>query len=144
MKTPASITNILNSLHDSKNHFRDVKDGFRSRLALFRNNRGKENQQALENDFNNVLEAWGIMGVENVPNVIFCLRMRIVILIALPLLYAFVAITGLTGKSFLIFGLVAVPCLFGILTTAWRIWVLKHSRFMPFGRWLMAGCGLWA
>lgn len=144
MKTPASITNILNSLHDSKNHFQDVKNGFLARLSLFRSSREKEKQQDLENDFNNVLEAWGIIEVGNVPNVVFCLRLRIVILAVLPLLYVLVAITGLTGKSFLIFGLVAVPCLFGIMTTAWRIWVLKHSRFMPFDRWLMTGCGLWA
>lgn len=142
MKKPKSITTILNSINDSRRHFLDAKNGFLARLALFRSNRGKENQQALENDFNNVLQEWGIMGIDNVPGVIFCLRLRLLILAALPLLYALVAIFGFTGKSLLVFGLVAIPCLFGILTTAWRIWVLKHSRFMPFGRWLMAGCGL--
>ncbi|MCX4310295.1 MAG: hypothetical protein OSJ28_08350 [Desulfovibrio sp.] len=144
MKKPKSIASILASARESRSRFANVKNSLFSRLAFFRNDREKEKQAFLESDFGNVLSAWGIMGAENVPAVIFCLRLRLFALAALPLLYAVVAISGLTGKSLLVFSLVAIPCLFGILTTLWRIRVLKHSRFMPFSRWLMAGFGLWA
>lgn len=144
MKKPKSIASILASARESRSRFANVKNSLFSRLAFFRNDREKEKQAFLESDFVNVLSAWGIMGAENVPAVIFCLRLRLFALAALPLLYAVVAISGLTGKSLLVFSLVAIPCLFGILTTLWRIRVLKHSRFMPFSRWLMAGFGLWA
>lgn len=144
MKKPKSIASIFASARESRSRFASVKNSLFSRLSFFKNDREKEKQAFLESDFVNVLSAWGIMGAENVPAVIFCLRLRLFALAALPLLYAVVAISGLTGKSLLVFSLVAIPCLFGILTTLWRIWVLKHSRFMPFSRWLMAGFGLWA
>lgn len=144
MKKPKSIASIFASAKESRSRFANVKNSLFSRLAFFKNDREKEKQAFLESDFVNVLSAWGIMGAENVPGVIFCLRLRLFVLAALPLLYAVVAISGLTGKSLLVFSLVAIPCLFGILTTAWRIWILKHSRFMPFSRWLMVGFGLWA
>lgn len=144
MKKPKSLASILDAVKESRSRFANVKNSLSSRLAFFKGDREREKQASLESDFGNVLSAWGIMGLENVPGVIFCLRLRLLILAALPLLYALVAIFGFTGKSLLVFGLVAIPSLFGIITTAWRIWVLKHSRFMPFGRWLMAGCGLMA
>lgn len=144
MKKPKSIASILASARESRGRFSNAKNSLFSRLASFKSDREKEKQAFLEKDFGNVLSAWGIIGVEYVPAVIFCLRLRLFALAALPLLYALVAISGFTGKSFLVFSLVAIPCLFGILTTVWRIWVLKHSRFMPFSRWLMAGFGLWA
>lgn len=144
MKKPKSIASILASARESRSRFASVKNSLFSRLAFFKNDREKEKQTFLESDFGNVLSAWGIMNAENVPAVVFCLRLRLFVLAALPLLYAVVAIFGLTGKSLLVFSLVAIPCLFGILTTVWRIWVLKHSRFMPFSRWLVAGFGLWA
>lgn len=144
MKKPKSIASILASVSESRSRFANVKNSLFSRLASFRNDREKEKQAFLESDFGNVLSVWGIGDIENVPGVIFCLRLRLFVLAALPLLYALVATLGWTGKSLLVFSLVAIPCLFGILTTVWRIWVLKHSRFLPFSRWLASGFGLWA
>ncbi len=70
----------------SRSHFRSLKDSFLSRLAAFRKDREKENQRELEADFNNVLQKWGIASPENLGEVIFCLRARLCILAALPLL----------------------------------------------------------
>jgi UPF0716 family protein affecting phage T7 exclusion len=32
--------------------------------------------------------------------------------------------------------LITLPCLFGLLTTRWRISVLRNRAFTPFCRWL--------
>lgn len=143
MKKPKSIAAFVNDAKESGSHFISLKDNFCSRLAAFRKDREKENQHELEADFNNVLQKWGIASPENLGEVIFCLWARLCILAALPLMYGIIALFLCTFNSLIVFCLLAVPCLFGVLATAWRIWVLKNTRFVPFTRWLLGGCGIW-
>jgi hypothetical protein len=143
MKKPKPISAIMDDAKKSRSHFRSLKDNFCSRLAAFRKDREKENQHELEADFNNVLQRWGIASPENLGEVVICLYARLAILAALPLMYGIIALFLRTFNSLIVFGLLAVPCLFGVLATAWRIWVLKNTRFVPFTRWLFGGCGIW-
>ena len=39
--------------------------------------------------------------------------------------------------SFLSLACVAPPCLLGMVTTLWRISILRHRRFTPLCRWLL-------
>lgn len=143
MKKPKSIAAIMNEARESGSHLKDLRNSFRSRLAAFTKDREKESQHELEADFNKVLERWGIACPENLEGVIFCLRARLLILAVLPLTYGIIALCLRTFNSLLVFAMLAIPCLFGLLATAWRIRVLKNTRFVPFTRWLMRGCGLW-
>lgn len=138
-----SITSIINDARLSKSHFQILKDNFRSRLAAFRADRDNSSQQELESDFNAVLDKWGIASPENLGEVIFCLRLRMFVLAILPLFYGIIALFLRTFNSLIVFGLLAIPCMFGVLATSWRVWVLRKARFVGFWRWLMAGCGLW-
>ena len=59
--------------------------------------------------------------------------------------FTFVAGTGHVAYSVLpviALCLISLPCLFGILTTLWRISLLRNRRFLPFGRWLLQGVGV--
>ena len=143
MFKPKSIASIINDAKVSKSHFRILKDDFRSRLAAFRADRDNSSQQELESDFSNVLEKWGIASTENLGEVIFCLRLRMFVLAILPLFYGIIALFLRTLNSLIVFGLLAIPCMFGVLATSWRVWVLRKSRFVGFWRWLSCGCGLW-
>lgn len=143
MKKPKSIAAIVNDAKESGSHFTSLKENFRSRLSAFRKDREKENQRELEADFNNVLDKWGIASPENIGEVIFCLQARFLILAALPIAYGIIALFLRTFNSLIVFALLAVPCSLGIFATAWRIWVLRNTRFVPFTRWLTGGCGLW-
>ena len=143
MFKPKSITSIINDEKKKKSHFRILKDNFRSRLAAFRADRDNSSQQELESDFSNVLEKWGIASTENLGEVIFCLRLRMFVLAILPVFYGIIALFLRTFNSLIVFALLAIPCLFGVLATLWRVWVLRKSRFVGFWRWLSCGCGLW-
>lgn len=143
MKKPRSITSILHGAKESQGHVQALKHDFQARLDTFKKERSSEDQQALEEDFNNVLEKWGIVSTENIGEVIFCLRLRLWILALVPGCYGVMALFMRTFNSLLVFTLLAIPCSFGVLTTAWRIWVLKNTRFVAFTRWLRAGCGRW-
>lgn len=143
MRKPKSISAIMDDAKKSRSHFRSLKDSFLSRLAAFRKDREKENQRELEADFNNVLDKWGIASPENLGEVIFYLRARFLIIAALPIIYGIIALFLRTFNSLIVFALLAIPCSLGLLATAWRIWVLKNTRFIPFTRWLTGGCGLW-
>ncbi len=142
MKKPQSIMSIFNTAKSAKGHIRDLKESFRSRLAAFSSGRNRESQQELEADFLNVLEKWGIHSSENIGEVIFCLRLRLWIFTILPIGYGLILIATHSLNSLIIFLMLAIPCLFAILTTAWRIWVLKNLRFVPFTRWILSGFGL--
>ncbi len=143
MKKPKPISAIMDDAKIPQS-FQVVERQFCSRLAAFRKDREKENQHELEADFNNVrFKRWGIASPENLGEVVICLYARLAILAALPLMYGIIALFLRTFNSLIVFGLLAVPCLFGVLATAWRIWVLKNTRFVPFTRWLFGGCGIW-
>ena len=111
MKTPVFIQTILDAASLSGRHVAGLRGDFRSRLAAFRLHRSADEQQKLAEDFRHVLAAWGIADAD-IPGVISALRL-------------------------LSLACVAPPCLLGMVTTLWRISILRHRRFTPLCRWLL-------
>ena len=141
MKTPASLASVLALAGESRQHLAELRSGFRSRLAAFRRNRAASEQAALEEDFNLVLAAWGIADAD-IPGVISALRLRLPVF-AVPVLACLItAAWSHSPVSFLSLACIAPPCLLGMVTTLWRISLLRNRRFLPFGRWLLQGVGV--
>ena len=92
--------------------------------------------------FSLLLAAWGIADDADIPGVIRVLRLRVPLFIAPVVLCALAAIWQRTMLSVIALCLVSLPCLLGILTTLWRISLLRNRRFLPFGRWLLQGVGV--
>ena len=130
MKTPVSLSSLLAVAGESRQPLTDLRSGFRSRLAAFRRNRAASEQAALEEDFSLVLAAWGIADAD-IPGVISALRLRLPVF-AVPMLACLI-----TAVSFLSLACIAPPCLLGMVTTLWRISILRHRRFTPLCRWLL-------
>ncbi|CAK7025580.1 MAG: hypothetical protein DELT_02568 [Desulfovibrio sp.] len=123
-------------------HLTDLRSELRSRLHQFNESRSSEEQQALSEDFSQVLHAWGIDDAGKIPAVVRSLRLRFLIF-GLPVVVCAVAAALLQSTvSCLGFVLVATPCIFGIITTAWRISVLENGRFLPLSRWLLSFWGV--
>ncbi|WP_300909059.1 hypothetical protein [uncultured Desulfovibrio sp.] len=136
MKTPASLQTILDAASLSGRHVAGLRGDFRSRLAAFRRNRAASEQAALEEDFTLVLAAWG-MADADIPGVVSALRLRLLIFAA-PLLACAIAASFRQNPAVLLTSaLVAPPCLLGMVTTLWRISILRHRRFTPLCRWLL-------
>ena len=136
MKTPASLSNILAVAGESRQHLTELRSGFRFRLAAFRRNRAASEQAALEGDFHFVLAAWG-MADADIPGVISALRLRLLVFLAPALACLLVAAWSHSPLSFLSLACIAPPCLFGMVTTLWRISILRNRRFTPLCRWLL-------
>lgn len=136
MKTPASFSSVLAVAGESRQHLAELRSGIRSRLAAFRRNRAASEQAALEEDFTLVLAAWG-MADADIPGVVSALRLRLLIFAA-PLLACAIAASFRQNPAVLLTSaLVAPPCLLGMVTTLWRISILRHRRFTPLCRWLL-------
>lgn len=136
MKTPASLQTILDTASQSGRHVTGLRDDFRSRLDMFRRHRSALEQQKLTEDFSRVLAAWGIADAD-IPNVIRLLRLRLLIFAA-PLLACAIATAFRQSPAALLpLALVVPPCLFGMITTHWRISILKTRRFLPLSHWLL-------
>ena len=136
MKTPVFIQTILDAASLSGRHVAGLRGDFRSRLAAFRRNRAASEQAALEEDFSLVLAAGGISDAD-IPGVISALRLRLPVF-AVPMLACLItAAWSHSPVSFLSLACVAPPCLLGMVTTLWRISILRHRRFTPLCRWLL-------
>ena len=136
MKTPASLQTILDTARLSGRHVVGLRGDFHSRLAAFRCHRAAEEQTTLEKDFNLVLAAWG-MAESDIPGVISALRLRLPVF-AVPVLACLItAAWSHSPVSFLSLVCIAPPCLLGMVTTLWRISILRHRRFTPLCRWLL-------
>ena len=136
MKTPVFIQPILDAASLSGRHVAGLRGDFRSRLAAFRRNRAASEQAALEEDFSLVLAAWGIADAD-IPGVISALRLRLPVF-AVPMLACLItAAWSHSPVSFLSLACVAPPCLLGMVTTLWRISILRHRRFTPLCSWLL-------
>ena len=136
MKTPASIQGILDAASSSGRHVVGLRGDFRSRLNAFRRYRSAEEQQELTEDFRHVLAAWGIADAD-IPGVISALRLRLPVF-AVPMLACLItAAWSHSPLSFLSLACVAPPCLLGMVTTLWRISILRRRRFTPLCRWLL-------
>ena len=136
MKTPVFIQTILDAASLSGRHVAGLRGNFCSRLASFRLHRSADEQQKLAEDFRHVLAAWGIADAD-IPGVITSLRLRLPVFLA-PMLACLVA--GAYQQSlaaYLALVCIVPPCLFGMVTTLWRISILRHRRFTPLCRWLL-------
>ena len=121
MKTPVSLSSVLALAGESRQHLTELRSGFRS---------------PLEEDFSLVLAAWGIADAD-IPGVISALRLRLPVF-AVPMLACLItAAWSHSPVSFLSLACVAPPCLLGMVTTLWRISILRHRRFTPLCRWLL-------
>ena len=123
-------------------HFSGLRADLLSRVGRFRRRRSASEQRELAEDFNHVLMAWGIADAVDIPGVVRVLRIRFVVF-AVPV--AVCVITALLRQdfaSYLALAFVSLPCLLGIVTTAWRISILTKRRFLSLPRWLLSCGGL--
>ncbi len=132
MKTPASLSSVLAVAGESRQHLAEL----RSRLAAFRRNRVASEQAALEGDFHLVLAAWG-MADADIPGVVSVLRLRLLVFLAPVLACLLAAAWSQRPASWLALAFIAPPCLLGMVTTLWRISILRNRRFTPLCRWLL-------
>ena len=129
---------IAARLSPTRIHWSGLRADFTARLRHFRRDRDTDMQKAMERDFTLVLEAWGIEHESSIPGILLELHVRS-LLLALPVLAAFAAALLMPGLySCLTLILIAPPCLFGLLTTRWRMSILQHKAFSPLHRWLTA------
>ena len=136
MKTPVSIQGILDAANSSGRHVAGLRGDFRSRLNAFRRHRSAEEQQELTEDFRHVLAAWGIADAD-IPGVISALRLRLPVF-AVPMLACLItAAWSHSPLSLLSLACFAPPFLLGMVTTLWRISILRNHRFTPLCRWLL-------
>lgn len=136
------IPSILQKILDTTRYVVGLRGDLLSRLDTFRLHRSAKEQQGLAENFHHVLVAWGIADDADIPGVIRVLRLRVPLFIAPVVLCALAAIWQRTMLSVIALGLISLPCLLGILTTLWRISLLRNRRFLPFGRWLLQGVGV--
>ena len=135
MKTPASLQTILDTASLSGRHVAGLRGDFRSRLAAFRRHRSAEEQQELTEDFSRVLAAWGIADAD-IPGVITALRLRLLVFLTPMLACLMTAAWQQNPAAYLTLACIAPPCLLGMVTTLWRISLLKRRRFLPLSHWL--------
>ncbi len=136
MKTPASLSSVLAVAGESRQHLTELRSGFRSRLTAFRRHRAVSEQAALEEDFKLVLAAWG-MTEADIPGVISALRLRLLVFAFPALACLVVAAWSQSLVTWLPLACIAPPCLLGMVTTLWRISILRSRRFTPLCRWLL-------
>jgi hypothetical protein len=123
-------------------HISALRQDLRSRLQGFKAQRTTTEQARLEQDFSQVLRAWGIDDAALIPAVLRELRLRILIF-ALPVaLCAVLALFTPWSAAWLPLVLVAPPCILGAVITLWRLSVLTRQQYQPFVRWLCSLVGL--
>jgi hypothetical protein len=138
-----SIKNgIASRLSPTREHWSALQKDFRNRLRVFRSNRSASLRNTLEQDFAQVLAAWGIDNEAEIPGIIHALRLRCLIF-ALPIILAgCAAILTRSYPALLTLILMALPCLLGILTTLWRMSILANRTFTPLSRWILSFIGV--
>jgi hypothetical protein len=133
--------NIAERLSPTREHWSGLRADIAARLRHFRRGRDADLQTAVEQDFTLLLEAWGIENEADIPGILRDLRLRC-LLLALPMVLALATALLAPGLySGLTLALIAPPCLFGLLTTRWRMSILHNRAFTPLHRWLIAGGG---
>ena len=129
-------------IQPTSTHLAALRGDLRNRLQHFKANRAPEEQDAMEKDFARVLQAWGIEDAAQLSLVLRELRLRLLVF-ALPVVVcALAALIMQRAYVWLALALVVLPCLMGIVTTIWRMSVLKEQRFLPFTSWLCSVVGL--
>jgi len=134
--------NIVPRVSPTGQHLSGLRNDLLSRLTHFRNHRSPSEQQMLAEDFSLVLAAWGIGHVAEIPGIVLVLRLRFLVF-AVPVIVCLIAALLLQSfASCLALAFIALPCLVGIVTTAWRISVLKNRCFLPLSHWLLSFGGV--
>lgn len=132
--------NIVSRVSPTGQHLSGLRADLRSRLGFFRNHRSVSAQQMLAEDFSMVLTAWGIDEAADIPGVVRVLRLRFVVFVVPVIVCLIAALLLQSFASVLALAFVTLPCLVGIVTTAWRISILKNRCFLSLSRWLLS-CG---
>jgi hypothetical protein len=130
---------VSSRISPTREHWSGLRDDLRGRLRGLRNNREAGQQKELEADFTRLLAAWGIEEETAIPGIITDLQIRCLILATPVLLAAVLTVLAQSFAVFLSLVFITPPCLFGFLTTLWRISVLERRAFTPFCRWLVNG-----
>lgn len=130
---------LAKAIFPSRDHISGIRSDMNARFRKLKTDRSEKLQEALEADFNFVLLSWGI-SIQEIPSAIRDLRLRLAVF-SIPIFLACVLFyQGLDGGAMLF--VASLPCLAvgltGLLTTCWRLHVLRHRRFLPFHRWLFA------
>lgn len=123
-------------------HLASLRGDLRHRLQWFRAHRAPAERAVLEQDFVQVLRAWGIEDAAQLPLVLRELRLRLVVFVLPVVVCALAAFITPRAYVWLAVALIVPPCLLGIVTTLWRMSVLKKQRFQPFTSWLCSVVGL--
>ena len=137
MKKYLSTTAFVTALCESRRQCSLLRNRLCARVAFFRSHRSSQEQHAVAQDFSLLLAAWGIADDADIPGVISALRLRLPVF-AVPMLACLItAAWSHSPLSFLSLACVAPPCLLGMVTTLWRISILRNHRFTPLCRWLL-------
>ena len=137
MKKYLSTTALVTALCESRRQCSLLRNRLCARVAFFRSHRSSQEQHAVAQDFSLLLAAWGIADDADIPGVISALRLRLPVF-AVPMLACLItAAWSHSPLSFLSLACVAPPCLLGMVTTLWRISILRRRRFTPLCRWLL-------
>ena len=134
--------NLVSRVSPTGQHLSGLRADLRSRLGHFRRSRSATEQTPLTEDFSHVLTAWGIDGVADLPRVVRALRLRFVVFLVPVAVCVIAALLRRDFASCLALAFVSLPCLLGVVTTAWRVSVLKNRCFVPLSRWLLSCGGL--
>ena len=137
MKKYLSTTALVTALCESRRQCSLLRNRLCARVAFFRSHRSYQEQHTVAQDFSLLLAAWGIAADADIPGVISALRLRLPVF-AVPVLACLItAAWSHSPVSFLSLVCIAPPCLLGMVTTLWRISILRHRRFTPLCRWLL-------
>lgn len=115
---------------DSFENIGELKEKVKYRYSNFLQGR-KENQSIFEDNFPLVLQKWGIEEHE-LEQVKKDLKMRCLVLL-LPL---FIGIVLFIQASYFLAVIVSLSALVAILSSLWRLKVLKTENFQPFHHYL--------
>ena len=142
MQESTKYQGVRAAVRQSRQQLAALGSSFSSRIAAFRKHRSAPEQAVVAQEFHLLLVAWGIEDSAAIPRVIRGLRLRFP-LFGFPSAAALTAAAWQQSPLALVpASLVVPPCLLGIMTTAWRISILRQRRFLPFGRWLWHCVGL--
>lgn len=136
------FSSLCTHISQTGQHVSGLRTDLRSRLDHFRRHRSAAEQQELTEDFSRLLVAWDIDTAADLSHVIRALRLRFAVFAVPVVICVAGALLQQDIISCLALAFVSLPCLFGIITTAWRISILKTRHFLPLSRWLLSGGGL--
>jgi len=124
------INALEKDIDDARSHLQGAKANFRSRLDNLRRDRDVP-QEALAEDFQRVLIAWG-MQEGDIPHVINTMYLRVAVMLVPGVLGCIVLWQGYGVIAMLSAVPLFLVSVMGVLTTLWRISILRHRQFYPF------------